>query len=62
MMGSDAVNRYTLINAETAGKRMKDLTDAYNTNIEYIAKSLPTGFSACWGCNKSDFTISKNRI
>jgi hypothetical protein len=62
MLGSDSVNRYTLINAETAGKRMKDLTDAYNTNIEYIAKSLPTGFSACWGCNKSDFTISKNRI
>lgn len=62
MLGSDKINRYTLLNAETAAARMKFLNESYNQNIEYIAKSLPTGFSACWGCNKSDFTISKNRI
>lgn len=61
MASSDNINRYTLLGAEQAGKRMNDLTTAYNTNIEYIAKSLPTGFSGCWGCNKSDFKISKIR-
>ena len=62
MASSDNINRYTLLGAEQAGKRMNDLTDAYNKNIEYIAKSLPTGFSGCWGCNKSDFKTAKIRI
>jgi len=61
MISSDQVNLQTLLNAEQAGKRMKELSEAYATNIEYIAKSLPTGFSGCWGCNKSDFQISKIR-
>ena len=62
MIGSDEINRFSLLQADQAGKRMQALSEMYSTNVEYIAKSLPTGFSGCWGCNKSDLQIRKIRI
>jgi hypothetical protein len=61
MLQSGQVNQFNLLNAEISPTRINELAQAYATNIEYIAKSLPAGTTSCFGCGKSDFSISKIR-
>lgn len=59
MMRSGNVNFHTLLQSETIDGYLTMLRDAYTQNIDYIANSLPAGFTSCWGCNNDDFQVTK---
>ena len=59
LMDGGQINQYTLLEYDNANQRRVALADKYASLLDWLVYEMPTGFSGCWGCRKSDFKTSK---
>jgi hypothetical protein len=62
MLESGSINQYSLLNRDDGFARMNHAQERYNELITWIVQNLPSGFSGCFGCEKSTFDIQPIRV
>lgn len=62
VLQSDRVNKATLLDTDGLLRHRAFLSQYYQNGVTWIAQNLPTGVTACWGCEKSAPQVSKMLI
>jgi len=59
VLRSDRVNKATLLDTEGLYRQRSFLQKNYENAILWVAQNLPSGVSACWGCERNAPRVDK---